>query len=174
MTTHGARALFCTIVPPQSRQARPAEDPHFRSRRETLDATLRAHHRRLTTVIGAPTLARPRSRTSRSDHLRRQHKQDCPQEGPQRGSEPGKDATANRATRPRRHLQLYLKAFNRHSSTATACRSTRPSLRRTTTTPSGTASRWSSRRDNELFSTHHPVDVIGHELTHGVTSTART
>ena len=56
-------------------------------------------------------------------------------------------------------------------STTRACRWTPPSTTaRTTTTPSGTASGWSSATaTGRCSSASRPVDVIGHELTHGVT-----
>ena len=57
-------------------------------------------------------------------------------------------------------------------STARACRcSPSSTTAATTTTPSGTAARWSSATATASSSTasRSPLDVIGHELTHGVT-----
>ncbi len=62
-------------------------------------------------------------------------------------------------------------------STTTASGSIPPSITRTMTTPSGTASRWSTAMEtrtclssDRLFNRFTiAIDVIGHELTHGVT-----
>ncbi|MFJ9627971.1 M4 family metallopeptidase [Streptomyces sp. NPDC101175] len=179
MTTHGGfEPVFCTIVPPHVLdKLAQHEDPALAGpARETLqrDAYERTH-RRLTTVLGAPTLAAPTA----GDQPQRtiydaKHKQDLPGKKVRaEGSEPGKDATVNRAYAGLgATFELYLNAFNRHSIDGEGL-------------PLNASVHYDVKYDNAFWNGEQmvfgdgdgelfldftiPVDVIGHELTHGVT-----
>src|SRR4051812_3153485 len=105
MTTNGGfEPVFCTIVPPHvlDRLAS-SEDPALAGpARQTLerDAYERTH-RRLTTVLGAPSVAAPPDAAGGQPHRTiydARHGQDLPGTRVRgEGEEPGKDATVNRA-----------------------------------------------------------------------------
>src|SRR5690242_8863238 len=100
MTTHGGfEPVFCTIVPPHvlDKLAR-HEDPALSGpARQTLerDAYERTH-RRLTTVIGAPSVAAPTTGDEPKPHRTiydARHRQDLPGKRVRgEGDKPGKDA----------------------------------------------------------------------------------
>ena len=90
-----------------------------------------------------------------------------------RGCRPATSAVDEAYDGPRRHLRpllgrLRAQLDRRRGPAAGRLRSTTAG---TTTTPSGTASRWCSATATASSSTASPIsiDVIGHELTHGVT-----
>ncbi|WP_344074073.1 M4 family metallopeptidase [Streptomyces crystallinus] len=169
--------VFCTIVPPHVLdKLAQAEDPlTYEPARRTLehDALLRTQ-RRITTVRGmaAPT-GTPSDKPARTIYDAR-HVETLP--GAKVHSEsdtPSKDASVNRA-----HaglgatFELYLKAYGRHSIDDSG-------LPLNATVHYGAKydnAFWNGEQmvfgdgDGELFLDFTiPVDVIGHELTHGVT-----
>ncbi|MFJ8308074.1 MULTISPECIES: M4 family metallopeptidase [unclassified Streptomyces] len=170
--------VFCTIVPPHvlDRLVH-AEDPALaRIARRTFvaDAAQRTG-RRLTTVLGAEPLAAPAA----ADQPHRtvydaQHGTALP--GGQvrgEGDQPCQDATANRAYAGLgATFELYLKAYSRQSIDGSGM-------------PLNASVHFDSNYDNAFWNGTQmvfgdgdgqifldftiPVDVIGHELTHGVT-----
>jgi Zn-dependent metalloprotease len=181
MTTNGGfEPVFCTIVPPHvlDRLAQ-HEDPALSGpARASLehDAYQRTH-RRLTTVIGAPALVTARG--AGEGHPQRtiydaRHHQDLPgRKVRTEGSRPGKDATVNRAySGLGATFELYRKVYGRDSIDGLG-------LPLDATVHFGENydnAFWNGEQmvfgdgDNEIFLDFTiPVDVIGHELTHGVT-----
>ncbi|MFD8369844.1 M4 family metallopeptidase [Streptomyces sp. NPDC059688] len=181
MTTNGGSVpVFCTIVPPHvlDRLAR-AEDPGLSgpARRSLEHDAYQRTKRRLTTVIGAPAAAAPVG--GAADRPQRTiydagHTQDLPgTEVRGEGSEAGSDATVNRAYAGLgATFDLYLKAYGRHSIDDEGL-----PLDATVHFGEGYDNAfWNGEQmvfgdgDNEIFLDFTiPVDVIGHELTHGVT-----
>ena len=181
MTTNGGfEPVFCTIVPPHvldhlARQDDPALSGPARASLEH-DAYQRTH-RRLTTVIGAPTLAAPRG----GDEGRPQrtvydtgHTQNLPGTKVRaEGSEPGQDATVNRAYNGLgATFELYQKVYGRDSIDGQGL----PLDASVHFGENYDNAFWNGEQmvfgdgDNEIFLDFTiPVDVIGHELTHGVT-----
>ncbi|MFJ3664990.1 M4 family metallopeptidase [Streptomyces sp. NPDC090106] len=181
MTTHGGHEpVFCTVVPPHvlDKLAR-AEDPALSGpARRTLqrDAYERTQ-RRLTTVIGAPSVAAPRGAEPDTAHRTihdARHRTDLPGKKVRtEGSAPGKDATVNRAYAGLgATFELYLNAFARDSIDASGL-----PLDATVHYDHGYNNAfWNGEQmvfgdgDGEIFLDFTiPIDVIGHELTHGVT-----
>lgn len=175
----GFEPTFCTIVPPHvlDTLAR-SDDPALAgSARRTLERdALERTHRRLTTVIGAPTLAPPEAladQPNRTIHDAR-HKQDLPGKKVRgEGDKPGKDATVNRAYAGLgATFDLFLKAYERNSINGEG-------LPLSATVHFGedyNNAFWNGEQmvfgdgDGEIFLDFTiPVDVIGHELAHGVT-----
>ncbi|MFF3762845.1 M4 family metallopeptidase [Streptomyces sp. NPDC001922] len=171
--------VFCTIVPPHvlDKLAR-TDDPVLASpARRTLehDASQRTR-RRLTTVIGAA--AATASRGPADKPLRTicdaRHREQLPgTEVRGEGDEPVKDATVNRAYAGLgATFELYLKVYGRSSIDGSG-------LPLDATVHYGEDygnAFWDGHRmvfgdgDGEIFLDFTiPVDVIGHELTHGVT-----
>src|SRR4051812_42618083 len=181
MTTNGGfQPVFCTIVPPHvlDRLAQ-HEDPALSgpARRSLEHDAYQRTHRRLTTVIGAPTVAPPAGAAADQPHRTvydAHHTQDLPgRKVRAEGSELGKDATVNRAYAGLgATFELYLKAYGRHSIDDNGL-----PLDATVHFGEGYDNAfWNGERmvfgdgDNEIFLDFTiPVDVIGHELTHGVT-----
>ncbi|MDO0927797.1 M4 family metallopeptidase [Streptomyces sp. TG1A-8] len=181
MTTNGGfQPVFCTIVPPHvlDRLAR-NEDPALSgpARRSLEHDALQRTRRRLTTVIGAPTAAPPADAAADRPHRTvydARHTRDLPgAEVREEGSEPGPDASVNRAYAGLgATFELYLKAYGRHSIDDRG-------LPLDATVHFGEDydnAFWDGERmvfgdgDGEIFLDFTiPVDVIGHELTHGVT-----
>ncbi|MFF0224517.1 M4 family metallopeptidase [Streptomyces sp. NPDC004629] len=181
MTTNGGfEPVFCTIVPPHvlDRLAQHEDSTLSGPARRTLerDAYERTH-RRLTTVIGAPAVAPPAG--AAADRPQRtvydaEHRQDLPgTKVREEGSEPGADATVNRAYAGLgATFELYLKAYGRDSIDGSGL-----PLDATVHFDEGYDNAfWNGEQmvfgdgDGEVFLDFTiPVDVIGHELTHGVT-----
>ncbi|WP_189861686.1 M4 family metallopeptidase [Streptomyces poonensis] len=176
----GFEPVFCTIVPPHvlDSLARAEDAALARAARRTLerDAYERTR-RRLTTVLGAPALARPagtpEDRPNRTIYDAG-HQQDLPgRKVRSEGDEPGKDATVNRA-----HaglgatFELFSKAYARNSINGEG-------LPLDATVHFGedyNNAFWNGEQmvfgdgDGEIFLDFTlPVDVIGHELAHGLT-----
>ena len=115
---------------------------------------------------GAPAAAPSAQRTSATGRTARGA---GPGRPPHRGSGPRRPGCRRSLWRARRYLRPLLERARRNRSTMPACRSPPPSTIRATTTPSGTASN-GVRRRRQLFNRFTiSIDVIGHELTHGVT-----
>ncbi|MET8580714.1 M4 family metallopeptidase [Streptomyces collinus] len=181
MTTNGgSQPVFCTIVPPHvlDRLAR-NEDPALSgpARRSLEHDAYQRTHRRLTTVIGAPSVAPPAPAAADQPHRTiydAGHKEDLPgTKVREEGSEVGPDATVNRAYAGLgATFELYLKAYGRNSIDGEG-------LPLDASVHYGTDydnAFWNGEQmvfgdgDNEIFLDFTiPVDVIGHELTHGVT-----
>ncbi|MGW1000671.1 M4 family metallopeptidase [Streptomyces sp. NPDC002520] len=181
MTTNGGfQPVFCTIVPPHllDRLARHEDAAVSGPARRSLqiDAYERTK-RRLTTVIGAPSVAAPAG--AAADQPRRtiydaDHTQDLPGTKVRaEGSEPGADATVNRAYAGLgATFELYLKAYGRHSIDDDGL----PLNATVHYDKDYDNAFWNGEQmvfgdgDSEIFLDFTiPVDVIGHELTHGVT-----
>ncbi|MEV0179231.1 M4 family metallopeptidase [Streptomyces sp. NPDC050625] len=181
MTTHGGfEPVFCTIVPPHvlDRLAQ-TEDPALaRPARRTLERdALERTRRRLTTVIGAPAVAAPTTAEAEKPHrtiydLR--HGTDLPGTKVRaEGDAPGKDATVNRAYAGLgATFELYLKAYGRDSIDGSGL----PLDASVHYDKDYNNAFWNGEQmvfgdgDGEIFLDFTiPIDVIGHELTHGVT-----
>ncbi|MEU3981190.1 M4 family metallopeptidase [Streptomyces sp. NPDC026672] len=181
MTNHGGfQPVFCTIVPPHvlDRLAQHGDSALSGPARSTLerDAYQRTR-RRLTTVVGAPSVAPPADAAADRPHRTiydAGHREDLPGEKVrEEGSEPGRDATVNRAYAGLgATFELYLKAYGRDSIDGDG-------LPLDATVHYGENydnAFWNGEQmvfgdgDGEIFLDFTiPVDVIGHELTHGVT-----
>ncbi|MER7763001.1 M4 family metallopeptidase [Streptomyces sp. NPDC097619] len=172
--------VFCTIVPPHllDQLARSENRQVAGPARRTLvsDASLRTH-RRLNTVIGvpAPEPLDPRvpGRPDRTVHDARRGT-DLPGEIVRReGSEPVQDATANRAYAGLgATFELFLRAFDRDSIDGEGL----PMVATVHYDEDYGNAFWNGEQmvfgdgDGEIFLDFTlPVDVIGHELAHGVT-----
>ncbi|MEV6193184.1 M4 family metallopeptidase [Streptomyces sp. NPDC051920] len=181
MKTHGGHEpVHCTIVPPHVLdQLARHEDPALSGpARLTLerDAYERTH-RRLTTVIGAPAVAAPPGAEEHAPHRTiydARHRQDLPGKKVRgEGDKPGKDATVNRAYAGLgATFDLYLNAFQRTSINGEGL----PLDATVHFDKDYNNAFWNGEQmvfgdgDGEIFLDFTlPVDVIGHELTHGVT-----
>ncbi|MFI6942806.1 M4 family metallopeptidase [Streptomyces sp. NPDC050418] len=176
----GYEPVFCTIVPPHilDRLARSGDPRLSAAARRTLtaDAAQRTA-RRLTTVAGTPTAA-PVPAPSPDKPQRTIYDAKRKEELPGRkvrgeGEKPGKDATVNRAYAGLgATFELLLKAFSRNSIDGAG-------LPLNATVHYGEDygnAFWNGEQmvfgdgDGEIFLDFTiPVDVIGHELAHGVT-----
>ncbi|MEU5597465.1 M4 family metallopeptidase [Streptomyces sp. NPDC020298] len=179
-TNGGFQPVFCTIVPPHVLdKLAQAEDSALSApaRRSLEHDAYQRTKRRLTTVIGAPTVAPPTGAAADQPHRTiydARHTQDLPGHKVRKeGSQPGKDATVNRAYAGLgATFELYLKAYGRHSIDGDGL-----PLNATVHFGEGYDNAfWNGEQmvfgdgDNEIFLDFTiPVDVIGHELTHGVT-----
>ncbi|MFD7705843.1 M4 family metallopeptidase [Streptomyces sp. NPDC059785] len=176
----GFEPVFCTIVPPHvldtlARQEDPAlSGPARRTlERDALERT----RRRLTTVIGAPAVAAPKDAEADRPHRTvydARHHQDLPgKKARGEGDKPGKDATVNRAYGGLgATFDLYLKAYIRNSIDGRGL----PLNATVHYDRDYNNAFWNGEQmvfgdgDGEIFLDFTiPVDVIGHELTHGVT-----
>lgn len=181
MTTNGGfEPVHCTIVPPHVLdQLAQHEDPALSGpARQTLerDAYERTH-RRLTTVIGAPAVAPPAGAPENAPHRTiydARHRQDLPGKKVRgEGDKPGKDATVNRAYAGLgATFDLYLNAYGRTSINGEGL----PLDATVHFDRDYNNAFWNGEQmvfgdgDGEIFLDFTlPVDVIGHELTHGVT-----
>ncbi|MGP4002372.1 M4 family metallopeptidase [Streptomyces sp. 8N706] len=172
-------SVFCTIVPPHvlDELARAGDSSLAAPARRTLehDAAQRTR-RRLTTVVGAGPARSPQGPADRplrtvSDA---EHREELPgREVRGEGDEPTRDATVNRAYAGLgATFELYLKAYSRSSIDGSGM-----ALDATVHYGRDYANAfWDGERmvfgdgDGEIFLDFTiPVDVIGHELTHGVT-----
>ncbi|MFJ9075715.1 M4 family metallopeptidase [Streptomyces sp. NPDC102278] len=175
---HPEHPVFCTVVPPHllDRIARSEDTRRADAAQRTLerDSLLRTR-RRVTTVRGvAPTLGTPVSdepRRTVHDALHRTRLPGTKVRG--EGDAPTRDATVNRAYAGLgATYELFLKGFGRHSIDDAGL-----ALDATVHYDEDYSNAfWDGRQmvfgdgDGELFLDFTvPVDVIGHELTHGVT-----
>ncbi|MFI1719646.1 M4 family metallopeptidase [Streptomyces sp. NPDC020489] len=181
MTTHGGpEPVFCTVVPPHvlDKLAR-SEDPALADpARRTLqrDAYERTH-RRLTTVVGAPSIAAPADAEPGKPHRTIHdagHRTDLPGRKVRgEGEEPGTDATVNRAYAGLgATFELFLSAYARDSIDGGGL----PLDATVHYDENYNNAFWNGEQmvfgdgDGEIFLDFTlPIDVIGHELTHGVT-----
>ncbi|MHC3473304.1 M4 family metallopeptidase [Streptomyces sp. 7R007] len=179
-TNGGFEPVFCTIVPPHVLdKLAQHEDPALAGpARASLehDAYVRTH-RRLTTVIGAPTLAPPAGAAAGKPHRTiydAKHLETLPGRKVRSESDaPGKDATVNRAYDGLgATFDFYLKAYGRTSIDGEGM----PLNASVHYGENYDNAFWDGTQmvfgdgDNEIFVDFTiPVDVIGHELTHGVT-----
>ncbi|WNM35028.1 M4 family metallopeptidase [Streptomyces sp. Li-HN-5-11] len=181
MTTNGGfEPVFCTIVPPHllDRLAR-HEDPTVAApARRTLerDAYERTH-RRMTTVIGAPAVAPPAGKQAEQPHRTvydARHGTALPGHKVRgEGDQPVTDATVNRAYAGLgATFELYLTAYGRDSIDGSGL----PLDATVHYDKDYDNAFWNGEQmvfgdgDGEIFLDFTiPVDVIGHELTHGVT-----
>ncbi|MDA5144627.1 M4 family metallopeptidase [Streptomyces sp. AD681] len=181
MTTYGGfQPVFCTIVPPHvlDRLARNADPVLAGPARRTLqrDALERAR-RGLTTVIGAPSVA-PRAGAEPEKPQRTiydaRHGTDLPgREVRGEGEEPGQDATVNRAYAGLgATFEHYLKVYRRNSIDGQGL----PLDATVHYDREYNNAFWNGEQmvfgdgDGEIFLDFTiALDVIGHELTHGVT-----
>ncbi|MFJ3660879.1 M4 family metallopeptidase [Streptomyces sp. NPDC090119] len=183
MTTNGGHEpVFCTIVPPHlldklARDSDPAlSGPARRSlERDAFERT----RRRLTTVIGAQAAAAAAAAPADGDQPDRtifdaEHTQNLPGKKVRaEGSEPGSDATVNRAYAGLgATFELYLKVYGRRSIDGQGL----PLQATVHFDKDYDNAFWNGEQmvfgdgDGEIFLDFTiPVDVIGHELTHGVT-----
>ncbi|MGV9252549.1 M4 family metallopeptidase [Streptomyces sp. NPDC003697] len=181
MTTNGGfEPVFCTIVPPHvlDRLAQ-QEDPALAGpARRTLERdAFERTHRRLTTVVGAPAVAPPvgaeAGRPHRTVHDLRHHTELPGRKVRGEGDKATGDATVNRAYDGLgATFELYLEAFGRDSIDGGG-------LPLTASVHYGEQYNnafWNGEQmvfgdgDGEIFLDFTlPIDVIGHELTHGVT-----
>jgi Zn-dependent metalloprotease len=181
MTTNGSfEPVFCTIIPPHvlDTLSRGEDRALAGKARRTLERdALERTRRRLTTVLGAPALAPPSGTADDEPHRTiydAKHRQDLPGKKVRgEGDKPGKDATVNRA-----HaglgatFDLYLKAYARNSINGEGL----PLNATVHFDEDYNNAFWNGEQmvfgdgDGEIFLDFTiPVDVIGHELTHGVT-----
>ncbi|MGP3947561.1 M4 family metallopeptidase [Streptomyces sp. 7N604] len=176
---HATQPVFCTIVPPHllDRLARSGDPALAGPARRTLerDASQRTR-RRLTTVAGPLAAAARRGPSDRPERTicDAEHREELPgREVRREGDEPVRDATVNRAYAGLgATFELYLKEFARDSIDGEG-------LPLDATVHYGEDygnAFWDGERmvfgdgDGEVFLDFTiPVDVIGHELTHGVT-----
>ncbi|MET8243025.1 M4 family metallopeptidase [Streptomyces sp. NPDC005202] len=181
MTTNGGfKPVFCTIVPPHvlDRLARQDDPALAGPARRTLerDAYERTH-RRLTTVIGAPSVAPPAAAEPGKPHRTIndvRHGTDLPGKKVRgEGDKESKDATVNRAYDGLgATFELYLKAYERDSIDGSGL----PLDASVHYDEQYNNAFWNGEQmvfgdgDGEIFLDFTiPIDVIGHELTHGVT-----
>ncbi|MFF0742424.1 M4 family metallopeptidase [Streptomyces sp. NPDC004111] len=172
--------VFCTIVPPHvlDRLAR-SEDPALAApARRTLEAdAAQRTHRRLTTVIGAPSVApapgAPDNKVHRTIYDARNRRELPGRVVRKEGDKPGKDATVNRAYAGLgATFDLLLNAFERNSIDGNGL----PLNASVHFDREYGNAFWDGEQmvfgdgDGEIFLDFTlPVDVIGHELAHGVT-----
>ncbi|WP_199548257.1 M4 family metallopeptidase [Streptomyces sp. N35] len=174
----GFEPVFCTIVPPHvlDKLARSGDPQLSAAARKTLvaDAAQRTA-RRLTTVVGAPSVAPAAEpeKPQRTIHDAKR-KQDLPGKKVRgEGDKPGKDATVNRAYAGLgATFELFLKAFSRNSIDGQGL----PLIATVHFGEDYGNAFWNGEQmvfgdgDGEIFLDFTiPVDVIGHELAHGVT-----
>ncbi|MGW4344584.1 M4 family metallopeptidase [Streptomyces sp. NPDC004690] len=180
-TTHGGfEPVFCTIVPPHvlDRLAR-NEDPalHGPARRTLQRDAMERTRRHLTTVTGAAAVTPPAGKQAGQPHRTvydAGHGTDLPgRKVRSEGQQPGKDASVNRAySGLGATFELYLKAYKRDSIDGRGL----PLDASVHYDEKYNNAFWNGEQmvfgdgDGEIFLDFTiPVDVIGHELTHGVT-----
>ncbi|WP_353942473.1 M4 family metallopeptidase [Streptomyces sp. HUAS MG91] len=178
----GFEPVFCTIVPPHilDKAAR-SGDPEIASRaRRSLERdSLERTRRRMTTVIGARAAAPSYAdagaeRTSHRTIYDARHTTTLPGHKVRgEGDDPGQDATVNRAYAGLgATFELYLEKFSRYSIDGEGL----PLNATVHYDEDYNNAFWNGEQmvfgdgDGEIFLDFTlPVDVIGHELTHGVT-----
>lgn len=175
-----ARPVFCSIVPPHVLDALAGhDDPVIAGpARRTLDRDAAERTRRRTaTLAGVPAVARPEgaaaNRPQRTVHDAG-HKTDLPGRAVRKeGEDAGDDASVNRAYAGLgATFELYLKAYGRASIDGKGL----PLIASVHYDREYNNAFWNGEQmvfgdgDGEVFLDFTiPVDVIGHELTHGVT-----
>ncbi|NBM18787.1 M4 family metallopeptidase [Streptomyces sp. GC420] len=174
----GHEPVFCTIVPPHvlDRLAQAGDPVVAGPARRTLERdAFQRTHRRMTTVVGAaaPTAAAPSGRPRRTIYDAG-HGTDLPgRKVRSEGDEPGSDATVNRAYAGLgATFELLLSAFGRDSIDGSGL-----PLDATVHYDEDYGNAfWDGSQmvfgdgDGEVFLDFTlPVDVIGHELAHGLT-----
>jgi Zn-dependent metalloprotease len=181
MTTNGGfRPVFCTIVPPHVLdKLAQADDPALAepARRTLQRDAFERTQRRMTTVLGAPAVTRPAAaepaRPARTVYDAR-HGTDLPGTKVRaEGDEPGQDATVNRAYAGLgATFELLLTAYGRDSIDGSGL----PLDATVHYDREYNNAFWNGEQmvfgdgDGEIFLDFTlPVDVIGHELVHGVT-----
>ncbi|MFE4670033.1 M4 family metallopeptidase [Streptomyces sp. NPDC056716] len=181
MKNNGAHEpIFCTIIPPHAldKLAQAQEPAVAGAARRTLqrDAFERTQ-RRLTTVLGAPAVAAPAAAAPGTPHRTiydAQHKTSLPGKKVRgEGSDPGQDATVNRAYAGLgATYELFFSAFARDSIDANGL----PLDATVHYDQDYNNAFWNGEQmvfgdgDGEIFLDFTlPIDVIGHELAHGVT-----
>ncbi len=181
MTTNGGHEpVFCTVVPPHVLdKLSQAEDPVLAgAARKTLERdALERTHRRLTTVIGAPSVTAPVGAEAGTPHRTihdARHGTDLPGRKVRgEGDVPGKDATVNRAYAGLgATYELFWKSFARDSIDGGGL----PLDATVHYERDYNNAFWNGEQmvfgdgDGEIFLDFTiPIDVIGHELSHGVT-----
>ncbi|PVD10526.1 M4 family metallopeptidase [Streptomyces sp. CS207] len=181
MTTYGGfKPVFCTIVPPHVLdKLAQHEDPVLAgpARRTLQRDAFERTRRQLTTVIGAPAVA-PRAGAEQQKPQRTvfdaRHGTDLPGKKVRgEGEEPGKDATVNRAYAGLgATFEHFLKVYGRDSIDGAGL----PLHATVHYDREYNNAFWNGEQmvfgdgDGEIFLDFTiPLDVIGHELTHGVT-----
>ncbi|MBA2806064.1 M4 family metallopeptidase [Streptomyces sp. KM273126] len=179
-TNGGHEPVFCTVVPPHVLdKLAQHEDPALAGpARRTLERdALERTHRRLTTVIGAPAVAAPAGAEAGKPHRTvydAGHGTALPgRKVRAEGDKPGKDATVNRAYAGLgATFELFLKAYERDSIDGNGL----PLDATVHYDREYNNAFWNGEQmvfgdgDGEIFLDFTiPVDVIGHELAHGVT-----
>ncbi|MFF7153395.1 M4 family metallopeptidase [Streptomyces sp. NPDC008139] len=176
--THAPNAVFCTIVPPHvlDKLSRSEDSGVSGPARRTLEQdALQRTRRRLTTVIGATAV----TGAAASDQPRRtvhdaKHQDTLPgRKVRAEGAKPSKDASVNRAYDALgATFETYLKAYGRHSIDDAGL----PLVASVHYLQGYNNAFWNGQQmvfgdgDGEIFLDFTlPLDVIGHELTHGVT-----
>ncbi|MGV9564770.1 M4 family metallopeptidase [Streptomyces sp. NPDC003480] len=178
-TNGGFEPVFCTIVPPHvlDKLAQHEDSTLATPARRTLERdAMERTRRRLTTVIGAPAAAPPTTATGTPHRTVYDagHQQTLPGTKVRgEGDEPGEDASVNRAYAGLgATFELYLRAYGRDSIDGKGL-------------PLDASVHFGENYDNAFWNGEQmvfgdgdgeifvdfttPVDVIGHELTHGVT-----
>ncbi|MFF2506269.1 M4 family metallopeptidase [Streptomyces sp. NPDC058067] len=176
----GHEPVFCTIVPPHllDKAARSDDPTLSRLARRTLERdALERTRRRLTTVIGAPAMLPPPEASPGKPHRTiydAGHLTDLPGTKVRGESDkPVTDATVNRAYAGLgATFELYLKAYGRNSIDGSGL----PLNASVHFDRDYNNAFWNGEQmvfgdgDGQLFLDFtNAVDVIGHELTHGVT-----
>ncbi|MGC0332104.1 Zn-dependent metalloprotease [Streptomyces sp. SAI-170] len=176
----GMTPVFCTIVPPHVLdQLARAEDPRLSgpARRTLQRDAFERTQRRLTTVIGAAAVAPPTGAESGKPNRTiydARHRTTLPGKKVRaEGEEPGRDATVNRAYAGLgATYELFLTAFARDSIDGSGL----PLDATVHYEEDYNNAFWNGEQmvfgdgDGEIFLDFTiPVDVIGHELAHGVT-----
>ncbi|MFI1287269.1 M4 family metallopeptidase [Streptomyces sp. NPDC020792] len=179
-TNGGFEPVFCAIVPPHvlDRLARNDDPALSGPARRTLERdAFERTRRRLTTVIGAPAVAAPAGKRDGQPHRTvydARHGTDLPGRKVRgEGEEPGGDATVNRAYAGLgATFELYRTAYRRDSIDGSGL----PLDATVHYDEKYNNAFWNGEQmvfgdgDGEIFLDFTiPVDVIGHELTHGVT-----
>jgi len=179
-TIRGHEPVFCTVVPPHvlDKIAQHEDTALATPARRTLERdALERTRRRLTTVIGAPTVAPPPGAVTGRPHRTVHdagHQQTLPgKKVRDEGDQPVKDGTVNRAYAGLgATFELYLAAYGRDSIDGNGL----PLVASVHFGENYDNAFWNGEQmvfgdgDGQTFLDFTlPVDVIGHELTHGVT-----
>ncbi|EKX67889.1 M4 family peptidase [Streptomyces ipomoeae] len=179
-TNGGHEPIFCTVVPPHvlDKLSRADDSALANAARRTLERdALERTRRRLTTVIGAPAVAAPDDAEAGKPHRTihdARHGTDLPGRKVRgEGDEPGKDATVNRAYAGLgATYELFWKSFQRDSIDGNGL----PLDATVHYDRDYNNAFWNGEQmvfgdgDGEIFLDFTiPIDVIGHELSHGVT-----
>jgi len=178
-TCHSARmTAFCTIVPPHvlDRLARTEDAAVSSAARRTLEHDARERtRRRLTTVLGATAVsgATPADQPQRTIDDAKHHDNLPGHKVRGEGGKPVKDVSVNRAYDALgATFETYLKAYGRHSIDGSGL----PLIASVHYLKGYNNAFWNGEQmvfgdgDGTIFLDFTiPLDVIGHELTHGVT-----